>query len=97
MIEHIVLFRLKDGLEQSDIEPLLQGMTELGTRLGGIVTMSVGANFSPRSQGYTHALHVRFADRPSLDAYRVDPDHLALIRRFDEVTHERLIVDYEGM
>ena len=79
MIEHIVLFRWKPGAANDQITKGMEGLRSLQDRIPGIISLTCGADFSGRAQGYTHALVVRFSNRAAFDAYGPHPAHRAVI------------------
>ncbi len=99
MIKHIVVFKVKDGLTDAQKEDVLNSIRSLKDRVPGIVDLQVGENFSERSQGFTHALVVRFVDRAALDGYLPHPAHQDVVQNhflpyLDEST-PRIVVDFE--
>lgn len=95
MVEHIVLFTVKDDLPREDAEDLVQSLRDLRGVVPGVVDLSVGENFSERSGGYTHGLFVRLRTHDDLQGYMQHPDHLAVVEKLEERTTGRIVVDYE--
>ena len=95
MIDHIVLFTLREGVSSEDAGDLLSSVRDLRERVPGIVDLSAGENFSERAGGYTHGLFVRFRTADDLRAYIQHPDHQAVVEKLDALTDGRLVVDYE--
>ena len=79
MIEHLVLFKVRENAAPEESEEMLRRLRQLETEVPGILYLSCGVNFSERSQGYTHGLVVRFPDRDALQAYQVHPLHQAAV------------------
>ena len=80
MIEHVVLIKLKDGTTAEQRRALIEAIKGLRHAVPGIVDLSCGENFSPRSQGYEVGLVVRFADRAALDGYLPHPVHQRVVK-----------------
>ena len=80
MIQHIVVFKVKDGLADAEKEDLLSSVRGLKDRVPGVLDLAIGENFSPRSEGFTHALVMRFPDRAALDAYVAHPAHQDVVK-----------------
>ena len=95
MVDHIVLFTLREGVAPEDAEDLLGSLAALKGSVPGVVDLSVGENFSERAGGYTHGLFVRLEDGEALEGYMRHPDHLAVVEKLEERTTGRLVVDYE--
>ncbi len=99
MIEHIVVFKVKDGLTDVEKEDLLSALRSLKDRVPGIVDLLVGENFSERAQGFTHALVARFVDRAALDGYLPHPAHQEVVQNhflpYLDMDKPRIVVDFE--
>jgi len=75
---------------------VMEKLRALHGRIPGIQDLTCGANFSARSQGFTHALVVRFEDRAALEAYGPHPAHQRVVQEFiSPIRAETLVVDYE--
>jgi antibiotic biosynthesis monooxygenase (ABM) superfamily enzyme len=94
MIDHLVFLAAKDDASPEDIEELMSSMRGLKDTVPGVVDLSIGENFSPRSGGYTHGLFVRFETADDLQGYLEHPDHQAIVEKLDRLT-SRIVVDYE--
>jgi hypothetical protein len=94
MIDHLVFLAAKDDASPEDIEDLMSSMRGLKDTVPGVVDLSIGENFSPRSGGYTHGLFVRFETADDLQGYLEHPDHQAIVEKLDRLT-SRIVVDYE--
>jgi Stress responsive A/B Barrel Domain len=96
MIDHLVLFTLKEGTSREDEEDVISTFRELRGKIPNLVDFSIGKNFSERSQGYTHGLFVRFQTRDDLQDYLKHPEHLSAVKKLDALQEgERIVVDYE--
>jgi hypothetical protein len=93
MIDHLVFMAANEDASPEDIEDLISSIRGLDT-VPGVVDLSVGENFSPRSGGYTHGLFVRFETADDLQGYLEHPDHQAVAEKLDRLT-SRIVVDYE--
>jgi antibiotic biosynthesis monooxygenase (ABM) superfamily enzyme len=94
MIDHLVFLAARDDASPEDIEDLVASIQSLKDTVPGVVDLSVGENFSPRSGGYTHGLFVRFETPEDLQGYMKHPDHQAVVEKLDRLT-TRIVVDYE--
>ena len=94
MIDHLVFLAVKEDASPEDIEDLISSIRGLKDTVPGVVDLSVGENFSPRSGGYTHGLFVRFETADDLQGYLEHPDHQAVGEKLDRLT-SRIVVDYE--
>ncbi len=94
MIDHLVFVATRDDASTEDVEDLIASIRKLKDTVPGVVDLSVGENFSPRSGGYTHGLFVRFETADDLQGYIEHPDHQAVVEKLDRLT-TRIVVDYE--
>jgi hypothetical protein len=94
VIDHLVFLAAREDASPEDIEDLIASIRRLKDTVPGVVDLSVGENFSPRSGGYTHGLFVRFETADGLQAYLEHPDHQAVAEKLDRLT-SRIVVDYE--
>jgi antibiotic biosynthesis monooxygenase (ABM) superfamily enzyme len=94
MIDHLVFMAARDDASPEDIEDLIASLRGLRDTVPGVVDLSVGENFSPRSGGSTHGLSVRFETAEDLQGYLKHPDHQAVVEKLDRLT-SRIVVDYE--
>jgi Stress responsive A/B Barrel Domain len=80
MIRHVVLFKLKSGVEAKTIKEVLSALKALQTKLPGIISISTGRDNSPEGlqRGHTHAFTVDFIDAAARDAYLPHPAHQAV-------------------
>lgn len=96
MVEHMVIFRLKESATAEQREQMLKNLATLKEQIPGIVDLSTGVNFSDRSQGFNIGLVVRFTDRAALEAYGPHPAHQAVVTEFIRpITDNVIVVDYE--
>lgn len=95
MVDHLVLFAVKDGAPAEDVEDLLSSLRNLRSSITNVLDLSVGRDFSGRGGGYTHGLFVRFRTADDLQAYLEHPEHRAVVEKLDALTTGRLVVDYD--
>ncbi len=96
MIEHLVLFRWTPGASGEEIAQVMDGLRALRSQIPGIRDLTCGENFNPRSQGFSHALVVRFEDRAALDAYGPHPAHQRVVQEsINPIRADVLALDYE--
>jgi len=97
MINHVVLFKLKDySVEEksriiAEMKTLLQG---LNGKIEKLKYIEVGVNYELNSNSYDIVLISHFETMEDLDKYRVHPEHQKVLARFSELRLERAAVDY---
>jgi hypothetical protein len=95
LVDHLVLFAVKDDASSEDVEDLLSSLRALRSSITNVMDLSVGKDFSGRAKGYTHGLFVRFRTSDDLRAYLNHPEHQAVVEKLDALTTGRLVVDYD--
>lgn len=98
MINHVVLFKLKDfpaGEKEkvlTELKLLLEGLKD---KISEVKYLEVGLNYEVDSKSHDIALISHFESIEDLDKYRIHPEHLKVVARFGETTVTRAAVDYE--
>ena len=96
MIEHVVLFKWNEDATSEQISKAEEALKELSQKINGIIQLTIGSNFSSRSQGYETALVVRFKDRASLESYVPHPEHQAVVQNIiNPIRTDTIVVDFE--
>ena len=96
MVEHLVILKFKKDTTQEQIEDFLAGAKGLRDKFDGIVDLSVGENFTDRSQGFTHGVCVRFHDRAALEHYLPHPAHMDVVETYIKpILDDIIVIDYE--
>lgn len=97
MINHVVLFKLKDYPEEEkkqiivELISLLNGLKE---KIEEIKYIEVGQNYELNAKSYDLCLLSHFENLNDLDKYRVHPEHLKVVKRIGETTVARAAVDF---
>jgi len=98
MINHVVLFKLKDYSEAekpqviAEMKSLLEG---LKGKIDELKYIEVGVNYDSNSKSYDLALLTHFNSVEDLDKYRIHHEHKKVLSRFSELRMERAAVDFE--
>jgi len=95
MVEHLVLFKLRDGVTEQDKQAMREGLQALSGQISGIEHLACGEDFSGRSKGYHIGLVVRFTSRAALEDYGPHPAHQAFLARFKPLWDDVLAFDFE--
>jgi hypothetical protein len=96
MITHIVLFRWKPQVPEEKIGQIIFELRQLPEQIPFIKALTVGQNFSPFSDGYTHALVVTLPDKKSLRDYRNHPLHAAIAESIAVLEEKSIGIDFES-
>ena len=97
MINHIVLFKLRDYPKEEKekiVGELRNLLEELNEKIDEVKYIEVGTNYEMEAKSYDIALISHFESLEDLDSYRVHPEHLKVVERIKETTTERAAVDY---
>lgn len=98
MINHVVLFKLKDYPETekpliiAEMKSLLEG---LKGKIDELKYIEVGVNYELNTKSYDLALITHFDSIEDLDKYRVHPEHKKVLVRFSELRLDRAAVDFK--
>lgn len=95
MVEHIVWFKFKSDLPEEERARLLRELVDLEGVVPGISRLKVGANFTDRARGFSHALVVTLSSREALQSYQDHPTHAALARALRAASDDILAIDFE--
>jgi len=97
MINHVVLFKLKDYPDDeklkilNELKELLEGLV---AKITEVKFIEVGINHQLNSGNYDLSLISYFETEVDLEAYRVHPEHQKVVRRILETTTNRAAIDY---
>ncbi len=95
MVEHLVFFKLKEGVSSEDKYALLGGLRALPSQISEIKYLACGEDFSGRSKGYELGLVVRFENRDGLNVYQPHPAHLDFVNSFRHLWTDVMALDFE--
>ena len=94
MINHILLYRFKPGVDR--IDEHLQVISHFEGRVKGLVGLRLGRNIGKHSSSkYTHGFVMTFEDKLCLQAYNKSPAHDDLVNRFKDDIEDKLVIDLE--
>lgn len=98
MVKHIIIWDLKDELNDSEkadkkIE-IKQGLESLKGKIEGLIDIKVNIDFLESSNG-DMMLDSTFVDENALKGYQVNPEHLKVAKIVRESTCSRKCVDFE--
>jgi hypothetical protein len=79
MIVHTFLFRWKPGVSEAQKQRAIHEIQALQGQIPGLLETLVGANISPRSQGYELGGVMKFSSHAAYEAYNDHPVHQRLL------------------
>lgn len=94
MIEHIVLFKMRDGWTKEDAAQLKSGLLGLQETISGIEYAAAGTDFSGRAKEYDFGYIARFSSREAYDIYGPHPEHDAFIASHKHLWTNVLALDF---
>lgn len=80
VVEHIVLFKVKDDTEPSKVTAMVNGLSSL-VSLDEVAHLTAGPILRNRSSSltFTHMLHSRYKTKQDLAAYTAHPSHVSVV------------------
>ena len=97
MINHVVLFKLKDYSEEEKLKviaELKEMLLALKGKIPELKYIEVGENYELDAKSFDMALLSHFESVEDLDAYRVHPEHQKVVAYLGDTTVARAAVDY---
>lgn len=94
-IEHMVWFRFRDDVPREKREAYATRLKALEGVVPGVSRIEVGENFTNRALGCQLGLLVTLGSREALDAYQVNPDHVAVAQGLRADCDQILAFDFE--
>jgi stress responsive alpha/beta barrel protein len=93
MLTHIVCFKYKADVSQSTRDEHRLRLRGLHS-IEGVVKLTVGADVVHSPRSYDTALVVEFRDRPALDAYQTNPQHVPVAQFGASLSEHIVAVDF---
>ena len=98
MVKHIVLFKLKDEVPETDklvvMNKFKEAIEALPEKISVIRKIEVGLNMNP-GESWHIALYSEFDNLNDVKFYATHPDHVAAGKIIAEAKESRSCVDYE--
>lgn len=93
MVKHIVLYRLKDGVDKSQAVKLIASLLEpLVGQIPGLMHLEIRQAYN----GMDYALYSEFESRQALSSYAVNPLHQEAKKQFFHLIDSRVAADYDA-
>ncbi|KAI9122824.1 hypothetical protein K1719_005713 [Acacia pycnantha] len=95
IIEHIVLFKLKDETDPSTVTAIVNRVNSL-VSLPEVLHIAMGPIHRIRSSPLTfsHMLHARYNSRSDLDAYTTHPSHVSVVKANAPFCDDSMALDW---
>ena len=98
MIEHVVMWKFKDGegrTREENMAYVRERLLALPAIIPEIKSMQIGTDVSHTEMSYDMMLVTRFEDPEALHTYKVHPDHVAVSQYVKKVRTARVVLDAE--
>ena len=93
MVKHIVLYTLKDGVDKTEVVPVIKNCLEpLVGVIPGLLHMEIRQAYQG---GMDYALYSEFESKEALAQYAQHPAHLEAKSHFWHFLNTRVCADYE--
>ena len=96
MLTHIVLFKFKASVTETDIRTVEDLLDDLPNKIVEIHQYEFGRNIIQSERSYDFALVALFANAESLQRYAEHPDHLSVVRKMSNLCENIVTVDFPG-
>ena len=94
MVRHIVLFKLKSGLDEQAIREHMADFVGLAATVDTIAAIEVQRDVVGRDVSSDFGLVVSFADLDALNTYQTHPEHQSAFARLKPNLDHMLVLDY---
>lgn len=95
MIRHIVIFKFKEEVPQSDRDGFLEMLRALPSKISEIIDFEAGYDVVRSARAFDLGLVTSYADLAALDRYAKHEHHLPVIARSKEICQQVASVDFE--
>ncbi|XP_062162653.1 stress-response A/B barrel domain-containing protein UP3-like [Alnus glutinosa] len=95
-IEHVVLFKVKENADPSQVDAWLHALNGL-ISLDQVLHLSASSVFRNRtssSLSFTHILHSRYSSQNHLAAYSAHPNHVSVVKEYQPLIEDIMAVDW---
>ncbi len=96
MIQHIVLFRVKEGIDEAVIAEHMADFESLVDEIPEVDQIEVKRDIVGRPVSCHFGLVSQFADMDSLRRYQQHPEHMAVFERLKPNLDHMLVLDCES-
>lgn len=94
IIEHVVLFKVKDDVDSGKIDAMVNDLKGLAT-LDEVLYLSAGPIHRLRSKSaFTHVLHSRYRSKEDLSAYVAHPAHVRVVDEYLPIWEDIVALDW---
>lgn len=80
MLRHVVLFKWKAGVTESEKEAVEEGLGSLPDAIAGIESYEFGADAGVAPDNFDYALVADFESQEGFEAYQSHPRHVQVLR-----------------
>jgi hypothetical protein len=95
MVEHIVMWRMKDENKAENTAEMISKLRSLKDKVWVIRALRAGTDFNGGDNAYDVGLSVTLNSRADLEIYQKHPEHQRVGEFVRSVTTERAVVDFE--
>lgn len=95
MIKHVVMWKFKDGVAETDKREMKRRLEALKGVVPSLAKIEVGMNVVAGPAAKDMALYSEFHSLADLQAYAAHPEHLKVVEFVKTLVCERAVADYE--
>ena len=95
MIKHIVMWKFKDEVAETDKLEMKRQLEALKGVVPSLIDIEIGQDVVGKDASKDMVLYSEFASLEDLSAYANHPEHLKVVEFVKPLVCERAVVDYE--
>jgi hypothetical protein len=96
MIQHILLWSYREGLDEEERIRLEGELTRLPERVSSLRKLEWGPVVGGRNQSFTHCFVMHFDSMEGLQEYATHPEHVAFATPFRNACSAQVVVDFRA-
>jgi len=96
MIQHVVLMKFKQDVDDADADALAALLDDLPNTIIEIIAYEFGRDVVRSPRSYDFGLVSLFANLEALDRYRRHPAHLVVVEKLTAMCDDIIAVDFES-
>ena len=94
MFIHIALYQFQDGIQESEINQVLEEVKGLRDKIPGLIDIYCGKNYHEYAKNFTHGIVVIGRSQEAIDQYRGHSDHALVAQKIEAYEEDGIGFDF---